>query len=210
MALTSDAPVDHPHHRHGWWWKTLVVGFVLWVVTIVVTVFTSNTNLVPTIILLALGSLTVLWMGVAHLVVPLFTGANIPAWPVGITIGNNPPSTSCFNATSFTYGTTCFDTFNVITTDSATAPARPSGDVTGASDANVNTMGTVYLKPITAMTGAQLNAFAATYKTGDQILFITQPLQIVGGLLLFGVVLAAGMSWFLDAFVQQFNVIIPG
>jgi flagellar biosynthesis protein FliR len=43
-----------------------------------------------------------------------------------------------------------------------------------------------------------------------QILFITQPLQIVGGLLLFGVVLAAGMSWFLDAFVQQFNVVIPG
>jgi RsiW-degrading membrane proteinase PrsW (M82 family) len=48
----ADAPVDHPHHRHGWWWKTLVVGFVLWAVTIVVTVFTSNTNLVPTIILL--------------------------------------------------------------------------------------------------------------------------------------------------------------
>lgn len=52
MAMSIDTPVDHPHHRHGWWWKTLVVGFVLWVVTIVVTVFTSNTNLVPTIILL--------------------------------------------------------------------------------------------------------------------------------------------------------------
>src|SRR5882757_7210054 len=36
------------------------------------------------IILLALGSLTVLWMGVAHLVVPLFTGADIPA---GLTAG---------------------------------------------------------------------------------------------------------------------------
>ncbi|OIH97862.1 PrsW family intramembrane metalloprotease [Curtobacterium sp. MCBA15_001] len=48
----SDLPVDHPHHRHGWWWKTLLVGFLLWVVTIVVTVITSNVNLVPTIILL--------------------------------------------------------------------------------------------------------------------------------------------------------------
>jgi RsiW-degrading membrane proteinase PrsW (M82 family) len=53
MALTPAAvPVDHPHHRRGWWWKTLLVGFLLWVVTIIVTVFTSNTNLVPTIILL--------------------------------------------------------------------------------------------------------------------------------------------------------------
>ncbi|WIB77093.1 PrsW family glutamic-type intramembrane protease [Curtobacterium sp. MCPF17_002] len=52
MSLPADVSVAHPHHRHGWWWKTLVVGFVLWVVTIVVTISTSNTNLVPTIILL--------------------------------------------------------------------------------------------------------------------------------------------------------------
>jgi protease PrsW len=39
-------------HRHGWWWKTLVAGFVLWAATIVVTVTTSNANLVPTLILL--------------------------------------------------------------------------------------------------------------------------------------------------------------
>lgn len=42
-----------------------------------------------------------------------------------------------------------------------------------------------------------------------QILFITQPLQILGGLMLFAVVLAAGMGWFLDSFVQQFNIIVP-
>ncbi|MDM7893062.1 PrsW family glutamic-type intramembrane protease [Curtobacterium caseinilyticum] len=51
MTATTDG-ADHPHHRHGWWWKTLIAGFLLWVVTIVVTVVTSNTNLVPTIILL--------------------------------------------------------------------------------------------------------------------------------------------------------------
>jgi RsiW-degrading membrane proteinase PrsW (M82 family) len=42
----------HPHHRHGWWWKTLLVGLALWVVTIVVTAVTLNANLIPTLILL--------------------------------------------------------------------------------------------------------------------------------------------------------------
>lgn len=43
---------SHAHHRHGWWWKTLLGGFALWVVTIAVTAFTGNVNLVPTLILL--------------------------------------------------------------------------------------------------------------------------------------------------------------
>lgn len=52
MTLETLPVADHPHHRHGWWWKTLLGGLLLWVVTIVVTVATQNTNLVPTIILL--------------------------------------------------------------------------------------------------------------------------------------------------------------
>lgn len=43
---------DHPHHHHGWWWKTLLAGLGLWVITIVVTAVTGNSNLVPTLILL--------------------------------------------------------------------------------------------------------------------------------------------------------------
>jgi RsiW-degrading membrane proteinase PrsW (M82 family) len=42
----------HPHHRHGWWWKTLLAGSGLWVLTILVTGFTLNVNLLPTLILL--------------------------------------------------------------------------------------------------------------------------------------------------------------
>lgn len=53
MTLETEARGSaHPHHRHGWWWKTLLGGFLLWVVTIIVTIATQNTNLVPTIILI--------------------------------------------------------------------------------------------------------------------------------------------------------------
>jgi RsiW-degrading membrane proteinase PrsW (M82 family) len=38
--------------RHGWWWKALLVGLLLWGLTIVVTIVTLNANLVPTLILL--------------------------------------------------------------------------------------------------------------------------------------------------------------
>ena len=47
---------DGTHHRrhdhHGWWWKTLLAGLALWVATVVVTVVTLNSNLIPTLILL--------------------------------------------------------------------------------------------------------------------------------------------------------------
>jgi len=39
-------------HRHGWWWKVLIAGGALWVLTIGTTVATRNANLVPTLILL--------------------------------------------------------------------------------------------------------------------------------------------------------------
>lgn len=42
-----------------------------------------------------------------------------------------------------------------------------------------------------------------------QVLFITQPLQIMGGLLLMGLLAATGMGWFLQVFAQQFQSIIP-
>lgn len=42
-----------------------------------------------------------------------------------------------------------------------------------------------------------------------QVLFITQPLQIMGGLLLMALIAATGMGWFLQVFSQQFQSIIP-
>jgi len=47
----SAAPAVRPKH-HGWWWKLLIAGLVVWVITVIVTVVTQNSNLIPTIILL--------------------------------------------------------------------------------------------------------------------------------------------------------------
>lgn len=43
-----------------------------------------------------------------------------------------------------------------------------------------------------------------------QVLFIAQPMQILGGLAIFAVVLVTGMRWFLAEFVQQFSFLAPG
>ncbi|GAA2754541.1 PrsW family intramembrane metalloprotease [Amnibacterium kyonggiense] len=53
-VATSYLHADEPTrtHRHGWWWKSLLAGALLWLVTIVVTIATRNANLVPTLILL--------------------------------------------------------------------------------------------------------------------------------------------------------------
>lgn len=39
-------------HRHGWWWKALLIGLGLWAASIAVTAVTLNSNLIPTLILL--------------------------------------------------------------------------------------------------------------------------------------------------------------
>ena len=40
-----------------------------------------------------------------------------------------------------------------------------------------------------------------------QLLFIMQPLQIMGGLFAFALVLSAGLRWFLEAFAEQFSIL---
>lgn len=49
-ATASATAPTRPKH-HGWWWKLLLAGVAVWVITVIVTVVTQNSNLVPTIIL---------------------------------------------------------------------------------------------------------------------------------------------------------------
>jgi len=51
-TITAQSVAMGHHHRHGWWWKALLTGLVLWGLTVWVTAVTLNSNLIPTLILL--------------------------------------------------------------------------------------------------------------------------------------------------------------
>ena len=95
-----------------------------------------------------------------------YQGVNIPSWPIGITIVNSAPGTGCFNATTLTYGPTCFDRLNVIAIDQNTPPANPS-DI-GANCVS-STSSSLFVTPVGATTLAQL---AGDFHSGDQVLLV--------------------------------------
>ena len=57
-----------------------------------------------------------------------YTGLNIPNYPVGLVLKNRVVASGgdCRTGTPPSYGSTCFDTLNVIVADSATPPTNPS------------------------------------------------------------------------------------
>lgn len=95
-----------------------------------------------------------------------YPGTNFPDWPIGITIQNNPASTSCFNSATHTYTATCFDTLNVIAMDSTTPPSHPS-DI--GSNCVSTTSSVLFANPPTGMTAATL---ASYFHSGDQVLVV--------------------------------------
>ncbi len=95
-----------------------------------------------------------------------YQGVNIPAWPIAITIVNSAAGTGCYNATTKTYGSTCFDTLNVIAIDQNTPPSNPQ-DI-GANCVST-TSSSLFITPIGSTTLTQL---AGDFHTGDQILLV--------------------------------------
>jgi hypothetical protein len=96
-----------------------------------------------------------------------YVGANIPGWPVGITVINSEPGDGCNNATAHTYSSTCFDAVNVIAIDANTPPAHVAKNGTTCDSTSSATM---FATPTGTTTLAQL---AAAYHTGDQILVVS-------------------------------------
>lgn len=104
----------------------------------------------------------------------IFTGANIPDWPVGITIVNTSPGTSCYTGSTHTYGANCFDTLNVIMADPNTPPLHPQASPSGCV---ATTATSAYVPIATGLTAAQT---AALFKTGDQLMFLKSDGSQVG------------------------------
>ena len=105
-----------------------------------------------------------------------FQNANIPSWPVGVTIVNNVVNSgaSCYNAGNFTYTANCFDVLNIISAaDSATVPPVNATDSTGGTNPSTNcsnsSAGTAYGRAPTGLTLAQA---AANFRKLDQVLFV--------------------------------------
>ena len=105
-----------------------------------------------------------------------FQGANIPSWPVGVTIVNHVVASgnSCYSATTFSYSSQCFDAINIVAgADPATYPPTHATDSTGASgqsNCSSTSTGSAYAQAATGLTLAQT---AAKYAAGDEVLFLS-------------------------------------
>lgn len=93
-----------------------------------------------------------------------YNAADIPGWPIGITI--EPGSgDNCYDASTHTYGPGCFDRLNIIKIDPAAPPAtvtQSSGDATSS----VLWVDNSYNPSIS------LSTIASSFKSGDTILIL--------------------------------------
>ena len=101
-----------------------------------------------------------------------YSGANIPSFPVGITVAENmvsgvvtaPAVGDCGDNAQFLYHADCFDTLNIITTDPATAPQHPVASTNTSTGAMVLTT--------TGLTSSQVTTLATFYHSGDTLLVL--------------------------------------
>jgi len=116
-----------------------------------------------------------------------YVGYNIPSWPIGVTVVNHVPAsgTSCYNATTNTYGTNCFDQLNILkVANSTTYPPINATDNTGAngtSNCSNTSTGVAYGQ---AASGLTLAATAANYASGAQLLFLSSTGQSMTAVIL--------------------------
>jgi len=105
-----------------------------------------------------------------------YAGANIPAWPIGLTILNCGDlvngcnaltgNANCYNAATLTYGQGCFDTLNVIASDPTVPPSHPTDIGTNCVS---TTSSTLFANPTGSETA---NALASAFNSGDELLLV--------------------------------------
>ncbi len=95
-----------------------------------------------------------------------YPGANIPDFPIGVTLINSAAGTSCYDAATHTYTAACFDTLNILATDRNTPPVHPQDIGTNCVSTTSSIM---FTEPAPGLTLAQT---AALFHTGDQLLVV--------------------------------------
>lgn len=103
----------------------------------------------------------------------IYSGYSLPTWPIGVTLVNNVTTagTSCYNSTTGTYGTNCFDQLNILEADPNVPPillTDSTGSV-GVLNCPSTTTGVAYGQ---AASGQTLATTAGYYHQGDQLLLL--------------------------------------
>jgi prepilin-type N-terminal cleavage/methylation domain-containing protein len=96
-------------------------------------------------------ALTMIQMDLNNAGTGVFVGANVPSWPIGVTIQNNPAG---------------YDTFHIVTSVAGVPPVHPTNIGTNCVS---TTSSVLFVNPPPAMTVAQT---AGLFKRGDQILLV--------------------------------------
>ncbi|MGH9861557.1 MAG: PilW family protein [Candidatus Acidiferrales bacterium] len=115
-------------------------------------------------------ALTMIQLDVSNAGNGVFVGANVPSWPIGVTVQNSVAGGggggSCFDPATQTYTAACFDIMHVVAADPTVPPVHPT-DI-GANCVST-TSSTAFANPAPGETAAQT---AAHFSAGDQLLFV--------------------------------------
>lgn len=102
-----------------------------------------------------------------------YQSANIPSWPVGVTIVNTMSTAGTPCNSGMTYGPTCFDQLNVVVAANSTNyPPVHATDSTGAAGSTNCTIPSSGVGYAQAASGSTLAQTAAEFSSGDQLLLI--------------------------------------
>lgn len=100
-----------------------------------------------------------------------YPGPDIASWPIGITINNQAPSGTCYNAAAHTYSASCFDTLFILGIDPSIPPTHPNPP--GNSCVATDTSSILWADPPPASEySGSASQFASLFNNGDQLLII--------------------------------------
>ncbi|HKF21169.1 MAG TPA: hypothetical protein VKE93_06345 [Candidatus Angelobacter sp.] len=98
-----------------------------------------------------------------------YQGVDLPAFPFGVMIANTQAGTStsgCYDPTTHTYGSTCFDTLTVVSIDNSIPLAHPASPCSPVPNSS-----TLFIQPQDP--SIPLTTMAGYFHNGDNILIVS-------------------------------------